>query len=116
MASVGGGQTVMLSSPGSSSGRGSRPTSPVRPATSPTRAGRLAPQWHEFEYSERRLLTPGWRLPRARAAAARFAEGRRLAALAVEVGADIVHTGALIPHVDAQAAGPRFKARTLCGT
>lgn len=73
----------------------------------------LGATWHEFKYSRRRLLTPVWRIPRISAFAARVAEGRRLADLAVEIGADILHTGALIPHLDAMVAQGRSRTRVL---
>jgi glycosyltransferase involved in cell wall biosynthesis len=77
------------------------------------RSVELGATWHPFSFTQRRLLTAGRRLPRPQAAAARLAEGRALTALASEVGADVVHTGALIPHVDTQAGGRRLRARTL---
>lgn len=73
----------------------------------------IGAKWHKFTYTQRRLMTPRGRIPRPQALVARIAEGRRLAALADQIGADIMHTGALIPHVDAKAAGARLRARTV---
>lgn len=77
------------------------------------RSEALGATWHPFLFTQRRLLTARRRLPRPQALAARVAEGRALAALAAEVGADVVHTGALVPHVDTLAAGRRLRSRTL---
>ena len=77
------------------------------------RSEELGARWHPFAFTERRLLTAGRRLPRPQALAARVAEGRKLSALAAEVRADIIHTGALVPNVDTQATGRQLRARTL---
>lgn len=111
LATVGGGQSVMLEVAKVLIGAGFRVhvASPAGDLAERSRA--IGAHWHEFEYSERRLLTRGWRLPRPEAVGARIVEGRRLGALAAEVEADIVHTGALIPHIDATTS--RLRARTL---
>ncbi len=113
IATVGGGQRVMLDVARVllDAGFAVHVASPAGHMADESRA--IGAEWHEFDYTERRLLTPGWRVPRSRAVAARLAEGRRLAALAADVRADIVHTGALVPHVDLQAAGRRLRARTV---
>ena len=67
----------------------------------------LGATWHPFAFEERRMLSARARLPRLPALRARREEGRRLAALAADIGADIVHTGALVPHLDAVVPGRR---------
>jgi glycosyltransferase involved in cell wall biosynthesis len=62
---------------------------------------RIGATWHEFDFHERRLLRERSRLPRLVAVRERRREGRRLTDLADEIGADVVHTGAQIPHIDA---------------
>lgn len=113
LASVGGGQTVMLGVARVLLGAGFSTHVASPPGYLAEQSLALGAHWHEFPYSERRLLTPCWRIPRPQAVAARVTEGRRLAALAAHVGADIVHTGALVCHLDANAAGRRLKARTV---
>jgi glycosyltransferase involved in cell wall biosynthesis len=113
VASVGGGQRVMLDVAGVLLGAGFTTHVACPPGNLADESLALGAHWHEFIYAERRLLSPRWRTPRPRAVAARLAEGRRLAALATDVRADIVHTGALVPHLDLQAAGRRLRARTV---
>lgn len=102
LATVGGGQTVMLDVARVllDAGFDVHVASPSGHLAD--RSTAMGVQWHDFRYTQRRLLTPRYRLPRPQAMVARIDEGRRLAALAHQVGADIVHTGALIPHVDAK--------------
>lgn len=111
--SLGGGKTAMLEVTRLliSSGFETHVASPLGDLA--TEAKMLGAEWHEFSFRQRRLLTPRHRLPRPAAIAARVSEGRRLAALAAEVSADIVHTGALIPHLDAVVGGCRSRARLL---
>lgn len=73
----------------------------------------LGMTWHEFEFHERRMFTPRLHIPRARAVAARRAEGARLARLADAVGADILHTGATVPHLDSVAFPRPNRCRLL---
>lgn len=111
--SAGGGQKVMLDVAHALASAGFQLHLACPPGPLAEDAKALGAEWHQFDYSERRLLTPGWRLPRAHAVAARLAEGRQLAVLAAKVGADIVHTGALVPHIDAGLAGGGLRARTV---
>jgi len=113
VASVGGGQTVMLQVLQMLVDAGFRAHVACPAGHLADRSEELGATWHPFSFTERRLLTARRRLPRPQALAARVAEGRALAALAAEVGADVVHTGALVPHVDTHAAGRRLRARTL---
>lgn len=113
VASVGGGQTVMLDVARVLIAAGFTAHVACPAGHLAERSTAMGAQWHEFHYAERRLLTSRGRLPRPQAAAARVSEGRRLAALAAEVGADVVHTGALVPHLDVVAAGRRLTARTV---
>ncbi len=113
LADVGGGQTVMLDVARILIGAGFRAHVASPPGDLADQSLALGAQWHDFPYSQRRLLTPAWRLPRPQAMAARITEGRRLAALATDVGADIVHTGALVPHVDTGAFVSGLRARTV---
>ncbi|MDQ2825403.1 MAG: hypothetical protein M3Y04_00295 [Actinomycetota bacterium] len=113
VASVGGGQTVMLQVAGVLLGAGFETHVASPPGFMAEQSLAMGATWHRFSFSQRRLLTPGRRIPRPRAAAARAVEGRALAALAHEVRADIVHTGALVPHLDTQVTGRRLRARRL---
>ncbi len=113
VASVGGGQTVMLEVARVLIAAGFHAHVASPPGHLAQQSEAIGAQWHEFAYAQRRLLSPRWRLPRAKAVAARITEGRSLAALAAEIGADVVHTGALVPHVDLVAAGRRIRARTV---
>jgi glycosyltransferase involved in cell wall biosynthesis len=113
VASVGGGQTVMLDVARVLIAAGFTAHVACPPGHLADQATAIGADWHEFHFAERRLLTPRGRLPRLRAVAARVDEGRRLAALAAEVGADIVHTGALVPHLDVVATGRRPTVRTV---
>lgn len=113
VASVGGGQTVMLQVLQVLVNAGFQAHVACPAGDLAHRSQELGATWHPFSCTQRRLLTLRRRLPRPQAVAARVAEGRALAALAAEIGADVVHTGALIPHVDTQAAGRRLRARTL---
>ena len=113
VATVGGAQTVMLDVARVLLGADFRVHVACPPGHLAEESGAIGAKWHEFTYTQRRLMTPRGRLPRPQAVAARIAEGRRLGALADQIGADIVHTGALIPHVDAAAAGSRLRARTV---
>ncbi|MDQ6946420.1 MAG: glycosyltransferase family 4 protein [Actinomycetota bacterium] len=113
VATVGGGQTVMLGVARVllEAGFDAHVACPPGPLADDSAA--LGAKWHDFQCSERRVLTSTWRVPRPQAVAARVREGRRLAALADDVGAQIVHTGAQVPHLDVQAARPHLRASTL---
>lgn len=113
VASVGGGQTAMLDVASVLIAAGFETHLASPPGNLADESRRLGAEWHDFPYSQRRLLTPAMRLPRPPAIAARIGEGRRLAALAAEVGADVVHTGALVPHIDAAVGRYRLRARVL---
>ena len=113
VATVGGGQTVMLDVARVLIAAGFTAHVACPPGHLAEQATAIGADWHEFRFAERRLLTSRGRLPRPQAVAARVGEGRRLAALAADVGADIVHTGALVPHLDVVAAGRRRTVRTV---
>lgn len=103
IAEIGGGKTSMLDIAHVLANAGFElhlacPTGPLA-----TDGQALGMTWHEFGFHERRMLTPRAHLPRLPAIRARRAEGARLARLAAEVGADIVHTGATVPHLDSVA-------------
>ncbi len=113
VASVGGGQTVLLQVVRILINAGFSAHVACPAGDLADRSEELGARWHPFAFTERRLLTPSRRLPRPQALAARVNEGRKLSALAAQVQADIVHTGALVPHVDTQATGRQLRARTL---
>ncbi|HJV09226.1 MAG TPA: glycosyltransferase family 4 protein [Acidimicrobiales bacterium] len=113
VASIGGGQTVMLDVARVLVDAGFEAHIACPPGYLADEAAVVGAKWHEFEFGERRMLSRRWRVPHPRGIAARVEEGRRLVALAAEVQADIVHTGALVPHVDTVAARRRLRSRTL---
>lgn len=113
VATIGGGQTVMLDVARVLLDAGFSAHVACPPGYLADESAAIGAKWHDFRFSERLLLTPRGRMPRPKAVAARVREGHRLATLARDVGAGIIHTGALIPHVDAIVAAPRFPGRVV---
>jgi len=113
IAEIGGGKTSMLDVAGALTTAGFELHLACPPGPLATEGTAMGMTWHEFVFDERRMLTPRSRLPRRAALDARRDEGRRLDDLALDIGADIVHTGALVPHLDAMSVRKRSTARFL---
>jgi glycosyltransferase involved in cell wall biosynthesis len=99
VASIGGGQQVMLDVADGLAAGGFEPVILSPPGWLADQARARGIRWQRVEFANRKMLTERLRLPRPSAVLTRRADAVRLDAVLTDLGAGIVHTGALVPHL-----------------